>query len=38
MYVDIFNTDKRYKTIYADPPWYEHGGVRFSVVQTVIIN
>ena len=26
MKVDIFNTDKKYKTIYADPPWYEHGG------------
>lgn len=21
MYVDIFNTDKKYKIIYADPPW-----------------
>lgn len=26
MYVDIFNTQKRYKTIYLDPPWYEKGG------------
>ena len=25
-YVDIFNTDKKYKTIYADPPWMEKGG------------
>lgn len=25
-YVDIFNTDKKYKTIYADPPWMEQGG------------
>lgn len=21
MFVDIFNTDKKYKVIYADPPW-----------------
>lgn len=21
MYVDIFNTDKKYQIIYADPPW-----------------
>lgn len=21
MYVDIFNTDKKYSVIYADPPW-----------------
>lgn len=26
MKVDIFNTDKKYKTIYADPPWKESGG------------
>lgn len=26
MVVDIFNTDKKYKTIYADPPWNESGG------------
>jgi N6-adenosine-specific RNA methylase IME4 len=26
MFVDIFNTNKKYKTIYADPPWYEIGG------------
>lgn len=26
MKVDIFNTDKKYKTIYADPPWLERGG------------
>lgn len=25
-YVDIFNTDRKYKTIYADPPWEEKGG------------
>lgn len=24
--VDIFNTDNKYKTIYADPPWMETGG------------
>ena len=24
--VDIFNTDKKYKTIYLDPPWPERGG------------
>lgn len=21
MYVDIYNTDKKYNIIYADPPW-----------------
>lgn len=26
MFVDIFNTDKKYKVIYADPPWNERGG------------
>lgn len=26
MKVDIFNTDKKYKTIYLDPPWEEKGG------------
>ena len=28
MYVDIFNTDKKYNIIYADPPWeyQQHGG------------
>ena len=26
MNIDIFNTDKKYKTIYADPPWMERGG------------
>lgn len=26
MKVDIFNTDKKYNIIYADPPWYEQGG------------
>lgn len=26
MKVDIFNTDKKYKTIYLDPPWKECGG------------
>lgn len=26
MKIDIYNTDSRYKTIYADPPWYEAGG------------
>lgn len=28
MKVDIFNTDKKYKTIYLDPPWMERGGGR----------
>ena len=28
MKVDIFNTDKKYKIIYADPPWMEQGGGR----------
>lgn len=28
MYVDIFNTDKKYKIIYADPPWrYNDKGI-----------
>lgn len=26
MKVDIFSTEKRYKTIYLDPPWMESGG------------
>ena len=26
MKVDIFNTENKYKTIYADPPWMETGG------------
>lgn len=26
MKVDIFNTDKKYNIIYADPPWCERGG------------
>lgn len=26
MFIDIFNTDKKYKTIYIDPPWEERGG------------
>ena len=26
MIIDIFNTNKKYKTIYADPPWLERGG------------
>ena len=26
MFIDIFNTDRRYKTIYIDPPWEERGG------------
>lgn len=26
MVVDIFNTSKKYRTIYADPPWNERGG------------
>lgn len=26
MKIDIYTTDKKYKTIYADPPWYEAGG------------
>ena len=30
MKIDIFNTDKKYNIIYADPPWEykESGGVR----------
>ena len=26
MKVDIYHTDNKYKTIYADPPWEEKGG------------
>ena len=26
MFTDIYNTDKKYKTIYIDPPWEERGG------------
>lgn len=26
MYIDIFNTTKKYKTLYLDPPWPEKGG------------
>lgn len=26
MFVDIYNTTKKYKTIYLDPPWMEKGG------------
>lgn len=26
MVVDIYNTEKKYKTIYVDPPWEEKGG------------
>lgn len=26
MYVDIYNTNKKYKTLYIDPPWNEQGG------------
>lgn len=26
MIVDIYNTTKKYKTIYLDPPWMERGG------------
>ena len=26
MYIDIFNTDKKYNIIYADPPWKYGGG------------
>ena len=26
MKIDIYNTDRKYKTIYLDPPWEEKGG------------
>lgn len=26
MQIDIYKTSKKYKTIYIDPPWPEHGG------------
>ena len=26
MNIDIYNTDRKYKTIYMDPPWAEQGG------------
>lgn len=28
-FVDIFNTSNKYKTIYADPPWFEHGSGKY---------
>ena len=28
MFVDIFNTNKRYSIIYADPPWKYDGGIK----------
>lgn len=31
MFVDIFNTDKRYSLIYADPPWKQSKGGKKSV-------
>lgn len=31
MIVDIYNTDKRYDIIYADPPWKQHKGGKKSV-------
>lgn len=37
MKVDIFNTDRKYKTIYADPPWMERGVENISVELTTII-
>lgn len=34
MYVDIFNTDKKYNIIYADPPWdYRGGGKKRNVTR-----
>ena len=24
--IDIYNTEKKYKTLYIDPPWPERGG------------
>ena len=34
MYVDIYNTDKKYKIIYADPPWeYKESGSGKRVVK-----
>jgi site-specific DNA-methyltransferase (adenine-specific) len=40
MFVDIFNTDKKYNIIYADPPWkyvskqpFRSGGVRFHTLE-----
>ena len=31
MYVDIFNTDKKYSIIYADPPWKQSKGGKKAV-------
>ena len=31
MKIDIFNTDKKYKIIYADPPWKQSKGGKKSV-------
>lgn len=40
MFVDIFNTEKKYNIIYADPPWkygskqpFRSGGVRFHALE-----
>lgn len=37
MKVDIYNTDKTYKTIYIDPPWNERGAVKLNVERIGII-
>lgn len=38
MVVDIFNTDRKYQTIYADPPWWETGGGKIKEEQIGIIS
>ena len=39
MYIDIFNTTKKYKTLYLDPPWSEQGGgAKSSAAQTGTTN
>ena len=40
MNVDIFNTDKKYTIIYADPPWaYKYGQIKemVEVLKVIII-
>lgn len=39
MYVDIFNTNKKYNIIYADPPWsYRNcGNIHATAKKNIII-
>ena len=38
MVVDIFNTDKNYALILADPPWKQSRGARNLSERTVVVN